>query len=283
MYINTAYFLKQHGGVEVLEKPLLVTSAGHYRMQTRKCLRTERPHGRTDYQLLYIAAGAARFYFDEGECVVSKGNMVLFRPQQAQKYEFSSADKTETYWVHFTGNAVEDMLQHYRIPHDASVFFAGGSPDYPWLFRRLIKELQLQRTNFEELLAMELRHIFLLISRYLHEGHCATAQMLDEIERAEHEFREHYNKPIVIDEYAKACGMSANWFTQNFRRITKQTPMQYIVSLRIANAMSLLDQTDYTISQIASAVGYDNALYFSRIFKKHTGMSPSDYKKHNRT
>ena len=57
------------------------------------------------------------------------------------------------------------------------------------------------------------------------------------------------------------------------------TPMQYIVSLRITNAMNLIDNTDYNISQVASAVGYDNALYFSRLFHKHTGMAPSDYKK----
>ena len=42
--------------------------------------------------------------------------------------------------------------------------------------------------------------------------------------------------------------------------------------------MNLLENTDYSIVQVAEAVGYDNPLYFSRIFKKNTGMSPSDYK-----
>ena len=57
--------------------------------------------------------------------------------------------------------------------------------------------------------------------------------------------------------------------------------MQYIISLRITSAMNMLDNTDYSMARIAEAVGYDNPLYFSRIFKKHTGMSPSDYKKKN--
>ena len=278
MYINSAYLFKQHGGVEILDKPLFVTCAGYYRMQTRKLLRTDRPQGRKDYQLLYVAAGKVRFYFDGVERIVTKGSMVLFRPNEPQTYDLSSADKSETYWVHFTGGAVEEMLQRYEIPSNEPVIFAGSSPDYPWLFRRLIQELQLQRANFEELLAIELQHIFLLISRYQQEEHRIAAQMLDEIARAEHYFSENYHKNIVIEDYAKSCLMSANWFTQNFRRITKLTPMQYIVSLRITNAMSLLDQTDYTVAQIAEAVGYDNALYFSRIFKKHTGMSPSAYK-----
>ena len=45
------------------------------------------------------------------------------------------------------------------------------------------------------------------------------------------------------------------------------------------NAIFLLENTNYSINQIASVVGYDNPLYFSRLFKKHTGMSPREYKK----
>ena len=57
------------------------------------------------------------------------------------------------------------------------------------------------------------------------------------------------------------------------------TPLQYILSLRINNAQSLLETTKYNITEIASFVGYDNPLYFSRIFKKQAGMSPSEYRK----
>jgi len=55
--------------------------------------------------------------------------------------------------------------------------------------------------------------------------------------------------------------------------------MQYILSLRMANAQNLLESTQYNISEIAEAVGYDNSLYFSRLFHKHIGVSPSEYRK----
>ena len=55
--------------------------------------------------------------------------------------------------------------------------------------------------------------------------------------------------------------------------------MQYLTSVRIRRARELLETTDYTVSEIGALVGYDNPLYFSRIFKKQTGVSPAGYRK----
>ena len=55
--------------------------------------------------------------------------------------------------------------------------------------------------------------------------------------------------------------------------------MKYILSTRIRHAQVLLETTDYNISNIASMVGYENAFYFSRLFKKQKGLSPAAYRK----
>ena len=55
--------------------------------------------------------------------------------------------------------------------------------------------------------------------------------------------------------------------------------MKYILEIRIRNAQVLLETTDYSIIDIASIVGYDNAMYFSRLFRKAKGVSPSRYRK----
>jgi len=73
--------------------------------------------------------------------------------------------------------------------------------------------------------------------------------------------------------------MTSAWFIHNFKQVTQMTPMQYILSLRINNAKYLLENSKYNIMQIANLVGYDNALYFSRLFSKYTGKSPSEYRK----
>ncbi len=74
--------------------------------------------------------------------------------------------------------------------------------------------------------------------------------------------------------------MSTSWFIRSLKQYTGMTPVQYIILIRIAKARTLLESTDYSINEIASIVGYDNPLYFSRIFKKHTGSSPANYRKH---
>ena len=141
----------------------------------------------------------------------------------------------------------------------------------------MIQELQLRRVNYDDLLNMNLRHIFLMINRYLKEGRQLGSDMIDEVERATHYFNENYNQPISIEKYAAEHNFTPSWFIQNFKQVTKMTPLQYIVSLRITNAMNLMDNTSYNVTQIAAAVGYDNPLYFSRLFSKHTGMSPRQY------
>ena len=278
MYTNLAYLGEEHEDIVDLSKPIIVTAAGYYRVHTSRVIETERPNGRGDYQLLYVASGKVHFIFDNTERIIPKGNMVLFRPGETQMYYLYAADKPETYWVHFTGSDVDLLLDYYRMPKNENVFFTGTSPDYQWLFRQMIQELQLMRVNYEDLLNMNLRHIFLIINRYLVEGNKVGTEMLDEVEKAAHYFNEHYNETIVIEDYAREHGMTANWFTQSFKKITIFTPLQYIVSLRITNAMNMIETTDYNVSQIAAAVGYDNSMYFSRVFKNRTGMSPTEYK-----
>ncbi len=279
MYTYTAYLGQQHEDIVDSTKPLLVTAAGQYRMENTYVYKTERPEGRGDYQLYYVAAGKAHFYFDGIEKILKKGSMVLFRPQEPQFYDIYAMDNPETYWVHFTGVEVDSLLDYYQLPKGTNVFFTGISSNYELIFRQMIQELQLQRLNYEEVLNINLRHIFLMINRYMNEGKKIGGEMLDEIERAIHYFNENYNKQIVIEKYAEEHLMTSAWFIHNFKQVTQMTPMQYIVSLRINNAKYLLENSKYNVTQIANLVGYDNSLYFSRLFSKHTGKSPSEYRK----
>lgn len=278
MYANVAYLDRSRDEFVDLSVPFLVTSCGNYRLDSG-VFSTSRPGGRSDWQLLYVAEGKTHFYIDGRERILTRGNMILFRPQDVQLYEYYGQEAPDVCWVHFTGFDVGAILERCGISAGQKVFFAGTSPEYAGLYHRMIQELQLRRTNFRNLMELMLQQIFLLAGRCLREGRQTGNEALDEIQRATQYFHENYNRPISIRDYAAQRHMSQCWFIRSFRQVTKVTPMQYIVSLRITNARNLLDHTNYSVSRVAESVGYDNSLYFSRLFKKHVGLSPSEYRK----
>ncbi len=280
MFTNSAYLNNSLIDFMDKSKPLIVGSCGTYHLFTKAKLPTYRPKGRLDFQLLYVASGRAHFFFDGEEKIVNAGHMVLYRPKEVQKYTYYGADKTEVYWVHFTGKDVKNILRSYGISDDKRIIYSGTSLEYTRIFKQMIYELQQCRTDYEELLSILLRQIFISLHRKSENRHTAKNEYLEtEIELATQYFNDNYNTEISIEEYASSRGMSISWFIRSFRNYTGTTPMQYIVSLRITNAQILLETTAYSVNEISRLVGYDNPLYFSRIFKKHKGMSPSDYRK----
>ena len=280
MYANNAYLNNRNIDIKDKSKPLIVTSCGTYHLYTRPKLPTWRPRGRLDFQLLYIAAGKAHFHFDGKEEIVTAGHMVLYRPKEPQKYEYYGEDQTEVYWVHFTGGNVKNILRSYGLTDDKRVFYCGSSLEYKNLFRSMINELQMCKENYAEMLEMYLRQIFIMLQRYFVNAlKTDNTHVIEEIDKATIYFNEHYSEDISIDEYAQTHHFSVSWFIRNFKHCTGSTPMQYILSKRIYNAEILLHDSSYNITEISEIVGYDNPLYFSRIFKKVKGLSPSEYRK----
>ena len=280
MYANTAYTNNSIVDRMDKSKPLIVTCCGTYHLYTRPKLPTWRPKGRLDFQLIYVAAGKGHFHFNGKEHIITAGHMVVFRPKEPQKYEYYGTDQTEVYWVHFTGGNVKNILRSYGIKDDMRVIDCGSGLDYQNHFRAMIQEIQMQKEEYDEMAELHLRQILITLHRYItHSNKVDNSQIAEEIDKATQYFTEHYNEEICIDDYAKDHNMSTSWFIRNFKQYIGVTPMQYILSIRIYNAETLLHSSLYNVSEVSNIVGYENPLYFSRIFKKAKGLSPSEYRK----
>lgn len=87
-----------------------------------------------------------------------------------------------------------------------------------------------------------------------------------------------FTAPIRISELARTVALTERTFLRRFERATGHTPLAYVQHLRIQSAQRSLENTTAAIDQIAYAVGYENANAFRKLFKRHTGLSPSQYR-----
>ena len=93
---------------------------------------------------------------------------------------------------------------------------------------------------------------------------------------------QHFNDPnLMLQDVAKAVNMSNSRFSTVFSQQSGQTFTEYLIYLRISKAKEMLRTTDMRSSQIAHETGYNDAHYFSYIFKKNVGMTPSEYRQQN--
>ena len=167
----------------------------------------------------------------------------------------------------------------YGIDPTHHTILSGTNPDYAHLFEMIIWELQLQKDFYQESAVLYFKQLLISLGRFDHKDSLNMKSSIStEIEQDAAYFHEHYRENINIEEYVESLCLSNSLFFRKFKLYTGMTPLQYLLDIRLSNAKKLLETTDYSINEIASIIGYDNALYFSRLFHKHIGMSPKEYR-----
>lgn len=107
---------------------------------------------------------------------------------------------------------------------------------------------------------------------------CDTKTADLDINRVVVEMYEQYNNEYNSEHYAKICAMSVSGFSHKFKRILGVAPKKYFMNIKIDTSKELLRFTNLSIKEIANKVGFENSLYFSRLFKQETNLSPSEYR-----
>ena len=98
------------------------------------------------------------------------------------------------------------------------------------------------------------------------------------IEEILHFIHEHYQQHLSVTHIANHFKIERRHLAYIFKRYTGMSPLNYLTEYRIRRSKELLRQEDYSITKVAELVGFEDNLYFSRIFKKRTGYSPSAYR-----
>ena len=149
------------------------------------------------------------------------------------------------------------------------------------------QELDRKKPGFEAAARAMLIQLLVLVARY-------RAQMNAEAESADSEelsgkrtlirdciryIEEHYPEEIRLDNLADRAYLSPEYFSKVFKRLTSQTPIEFINSVRLDKAKQLLASSALPVTDIAYRTGFHDSNYFSRQFKKSTGLTPGDYRK----
>ncbi|MFI6031687.1 substrate-binding domain-containing protein [Amycolatopsis magusensis] len=117
-----------------------------------------------------------------------------------------------------------------------------------------------------------------LLRRLLDPGTGRRAPNRQEVQRAVVYLHQNYQHQITRRQVAKAAEMSEDYLSRRFHRELCVSPWEYLTRLRIARAKERLQETDDSIQAIARQVGFHDRAYFSRIFRKHTGVPPQNYR-----
>lgn len=257
---------------------------GHFHETTGYA--TWRTHGTDDWLLIATLAGQGRFGFEGGEWRTSAGDLTLYRPHT--RHDYAVVPETghwDLLWTHF--HPRPDWTPWLVWP-EAAPGLMRLRPEDGGVWEKIIRRFGEANALATGLLPSAQRHRETFAMNALEEVllWCDTQNPLSAAARLDGRIREameylirHLAEPILLDDLAAACGLSASRLSHLFRAQAGLTPQQFLEGQRLHRARQLLELTQRAVSAIATEVGYENPFYFTLRFKRATGLSPRDYRK----
>ncbi|MBQ4070860.1 MAG: helix-turn-helix transcriptional regulator [Clostridia bacterium] len=250
--------------------PLMVNCTGFMSLSHR--FTTYNRRGRDDYYLIYVAHGELSVVLDGESATVSEGDFVIFPPRCRYCYTFSGEGEIGYYFVHFTGSAADSTLESLGFTNLPTAVKGGHSERATRAFSEMFSSFSEDGDCLDVCFG---GYLAVILSSLAGLGRAGKSERLT---RSLQYINAYYAEPISVPELAHLDSISVSRYNTVFRAITGMSPTQYIASLRINYASSLLSSTDIDIGRIGEMVGYADKHFFSKTFRKHTGMSPREYR-----
>ena len=250
--------------------PILINTTGYY--DALSPFETYNSLGRDDYYLIYITDGQLSFDIDGNEHIAKKGSAIIFPPNYLYKYRGSST--TRYLYAHFTGSYADKFVEECGFDNLPCIIENDFNIEIQNKFNLLINTFLLNESLSIQRCACLLQEI--LIDIYKDNKDKANSSLLKASLKYIHSF---FTSKIEIPYLASLENLSNSRYVAVFKNQTGKSPNEYIIDLRLQLAKNLLDNTNMSIRQISESIGYNDQYFFSRLFKKHLGVSPQQYRK----
>jgi AraC-like DNA-binding protein len=213
---------------------------------------------------------------------IQANQFIILPAKLAHRYKADEQNPWTIYWVHFTG---ENSTMIANIA--GNIIDIPPSPqarirDRIQLFNEIIENLSLgyslENLEYSNICLYHLLASFKYISQFRKVN---LAEEKDITQKAILFMKQNIEKPVTLNVIASQFRLSVSHFSRLFKQRTRYAPMDYFIQLKMQYACQLIDHTHMQVSEVSRELGYEDAFYFSRIFKKTIGISPLAYKKKN--
>lgn len=259
---------------------------------------TETEHHHDFSELVIVSNGLGMHCLEGVDFPIAAGDVFLL--QGEQRHYFHHREDLELINVMFDPVRIA-LLEHElrRMPGYCAMFML--EPTYRQQHRfasrlhlnredlarvqaitgRMELECSVKGSGYETLLRAKLLELIAYLARAYEGGGSTEAESLLRVSHVIGALEKDYSKQWRLDEIVGISNMSKSNLLTIFRKATGQTPIDYLMGIRIQRATEVLLTTDDNITEIAFASGFNDSNYFTRQFRKVTGKSPRDFRAHH--
>lgn len=249
-----------------------------------------REHCRPDYHVIrpgYVCRGFELVIQGRGELRLGDkvtrllpGHIFLYGPGIAHDIRCHEGSPMTKYFVDFFGGAERDIFlpgvirpgELRRVPDPAPM---------ARLFDSLIEEGKKVGPNRQAICAAYMKILLLKSVEAGAEDARADSRSLDNLNRCRAYMEEHASDLTGLQALADTMHLDPRYICRLFKRYHLPTPYHFLVSLKMSRAAELLVVTNEPVKSIASRVGYEDALHFSRVFRQQFDCPPSEFRNHH--
>ena len=232
-------------------------------------------------ELFYVVDGKGEFNIQGQRFPVKPNDFVIINPQ-VEHTELSSPDEPLEYIVlGINGLSFSNLTPVSEGGHPFSFFnLRDEQKDILRYLNAMVQEATSQQMSYELVCHNLLEILLIKILRHQHFDLEVGKQSkaTKDISFIKHYLETYYHESIQLEDLASMTHLSRFYISHSIKKEIGMSPMEYLIAIRIKESKILLRTTNYSISQVADIVGFTTPTYFSKQFRKSTGISPTDYR-----
>jgi len=265
-------------GQQPLLRGLMPTDVGYFPGASGH--RRERTQGVNQAIFIYCVRGAGWCELNGTRHAVRPGEVLVVPPETPHVYGADDQKPWTIHWFHAQGALMQDYLAELNVWPDRPVVFLGEDPQWMALFEEVLGTLEHGYTQQQLLQASHaLAHLLAVMIRHRHESWREQPDAPQKIGQTIAYMKQHLDQALQLDTLAALANLSRSRYTALFKQQSGYAPMNYFTRLRILRACQMLDTTAMSVKAVAAKLGFDDPLYFSRVFRSVNDVPPQQYRR----